>query len=638
MGTIFSSEETDPPPPTRPGKQGSRPAHYPLNSLAARVSCKLEEGDFRGAVRLICSEDSIAELDEVTLAALRSKHPPPHPNSCIPPVPEEFAPAIQVSEEEIAHAISSFPNGSSGGPDGLRPQHLKDLISTSAERGGRELLRALTSFVNLVLDGKTPPSARPFFFGATLIPLGKKGGGIRPIAVGHTLHRLVAKCASSVILPSLGNLLAPLQLGCGTPMGCEAMVHAARQFVHNLIPGQMLLKLDFKNTFNCLRRDKMLMTVRESIPELFRFVHSAYAQTSPLFCTDQVVESSEGVQQGDPLDPMLFCLTIHPTVEKLRSELKVFYLDDGTLGDNLQDITRDLQLVEKEAAELGLQLNRSKSELLCEDPTTRDQLLKVVPGLQVIGMDQVEILGSPVGSMTSVDVVINEKIRLLELLGERLRLLQAQDALLLLRHSLAILKVLHVLRSSPCFASTLLSDFDDLLRDILSDVINVRLELGPAWLQASLPVHAGGIGIRSAAQLAPSAYLASAAGCADLVHQILPPRLQDTTNPCVECAMTTWSQGHSQAPPTPPTTHRQRAWDAPRIEALQRTLLESSRDPTTRARLLVVATKESGAWLNALPVPPWACASTMRWSELQLAFAWACPSAALTNAPTVKLK
>ncbi|MDA8003073.1 MAG: reverse transcriptase domain-containing protein, partial [Alphaproteobacteria bacterium] len=360
----------------------------------------MEEGDFRGAIRLVCSEDSIAELDEVTLAALQSKHPPPHPNSCISPVPEEFAPTIQVSEEEIAHAISSFPNGSSGEPDGLRPQHLKNLISTSAERGGRELLRALTSFVNLVLDGKTPPSARPFFFGATLIPLGKKGGGIRPIAVGHTLRRLVAKCASSVILPSLGNLLAPLQLGCGTPMGCEAMVHAARQFVHNLIPGQMLLKLDFKNTFNCLRRDKMLMTVRESIPELFRFVHSAYAQTSSLFCTDQVVEFSKGVQQGDPLGPMLFCLTIHPMVEKLRSELKVFYLDDGTLGGNLEDIIRDLQLVEKEAAELGLQLNRSKSELLCEGPTTRDQLLKVVPGLQVIGMDQVEILGSPVGSMT----------------------------------------------------------------------------------------------------------------------------------------------------------------------------------------------------------------------------------------------
>ena len=103
------------------------------------------------------------ELNEATLGALRSKHPPPHPDSCIPPPPEEQAPTILVSEKEVARVISSFPNGSAGGPDGLRPQNLKDLTSTSAERGGRELLRALTSFVNFVLEGKTPPSVRPFF-------------------------------------------------------------------------------------------------------------------------------------------------------------------------------------------------------------------------------------------------------------------------------------------------------------------------------------------------------------------------------------------------------------------------------------------------------------------------------------------
>ena len=70
----------------------------------------------------------------------------------------------------------------------------------------------------------------------------------------------------------------------------------------------------------------MLIAVKDSIPELFRFVHSVYAQTSSLFCRDQVVESSEGVQQGNPLGPLLFCLTIHPMVEKLRSELRAFYL------------------------------------------------------------------------------------------------------------------------------------------------------------------------------------------------------------------------------------------------------------------------------------------------------------------------
>ena len=62
-------------------------------------------------------------------------------------------------------------------------------------------------------------------------------------------------------------------------------------------------------------------------------------------------------------------------------------------------------------------------------------MLQAVPGLQVNDLGQAEILRAPVGSTKSVDDVIEEKIRLLWLMGERLCLLQSQDALLLLPHS-----------------------------------------------------------------------------------------------------------------------------------------------------------------------------------------------------------
>ena len=54
------------------------------------------------------------------------------------------------------------------------------------------MLSALVSFVELAVNGNTPTSVRPFFFGANLTAFRKKGGGVRPIAVGCTLRRLVA--------------------------------------------------------------------------------------------------------------------------------------------------------------------------------------------------------------------------------------------------------------------------------------------------------------------------------------------------------------------------------------------------------------------------------------------------------------
>jgi hypothetical protein len=41
-----------------------------------------------------------------------------------------------------------------------------------------------------------------------------------------------------------------------------------------------------------------------------------------------------GVQQGDPLGPVLFCLALHPVIKSLKSEFNVWYLDDGVLADD----------------------------------------------------------------------------------------------------------------------------------------------------------------------------------------------------------------------------------------------------------------------------------------------------------------
>ena len=88
----------------------------PLGGLARRVTIKLEEGNFKRAVRVASSEDTLAEMDEATILALRAKHPPPHPNFSLPPPPDDDStPAVSVTEREVAAAIHFFPNESAGG-------------------------------------------------------------------------------------------------------------------------------------------------------------------------------------------------------------------------------------------------------------------------------------------------------------------------------------------------------------------------------------------------------------------------------------------------------------------------------------------------------------------------------------------
>ena len=230
------------------------------------------------------------------------------------------------------------------------------------------MLTSLTGFVNLILDGKCPKEACPVFFGAKLIALEKKGGGLRPIAVGYTLRRLVAKCANSYAQRKLADFFCPLQVGVAVSGGCEAAVHATRRFLENMSGQEAIVKLDFSNAFNTVRRDAMLNAVDTELPELYRLCYSAYAEASLLQLGDHTVVSAEGVQQGDPLGPLLFCLTLQPILSSLSSKLRLGFLDDVTLGGTLRSLNNDVSLIESSAQAIGLSLNRSKCEIIACSP------------------------------------------------------------------------------------------------------------------------------------------------------------------------------------------------------------------------------------------------------------------------------
>lgn len=101
----------------------------PTSNLKSLIEAKIADGDVQGAIRILSSEETIAPQNKETFEKLVEKHPPPSRELNYPEPPDENSECLVVSEKEVRKSIYSFKNGSAGGIDGIRPQHLKDLIS-----------------------------------------------------------------------------------------------------------------------------------------------------------------------------------------------------------------------------------------------------------------------------------------------------------------------------------------------------------------------------------------------------------------------------------------------------------------------------------------------------------------------------
>ena len=147
------------------------------------------------------------------------------------------------------------------------------------------------------------------------------------------------------VLSSLGNKLISTQLGLGSSSDSDDAVHATRRFINDMPADFFTAKLDFNNAFNKLHRDTMLKAIAEHMPEIYRFCHLAYVVSSALKFCSNTMSSQEGVQQGDPLDPLLFCLSIYPLLFACKSQWKVAYMDDIILGGPAAVFATDVALV-----------------------------------------------------------------------------------------------------------------------------------------------------------------------------------------------------------------------------------------------------------------------------------------------------
>ena len=150
------------------------------------------------------------------------------------------------------------------------------------------------------------------------------------------------------------------------------------------------------------------------------------------------------------------------------------------------------------------------------------------------------------------------------------------------------------------FTSQLLFTFDSAIRSLLSSILNLNFSDNLVWSQATLPIKSGGLGVRSVAQLALSAFFASAVGCRRLISILLAPL--SSLDPFWDLALEYWQKLTDLPLPLKTFLTYKRLGIFLPLQLTTSFDSSYSSSPSHLARLLSVSSRESGAWLHVLPI------------------------------------
>ena len=432
-----------------------------------------------------------------------------HPQRCLlGSSTASSASSLTFSKEDVLKAALSFPKGSSAGPSGLRPAHVREALQCGTSAVEDDLLNALAEFCHVCTSGVISRDVGPFLLAANLLPFRKEGGStenpaVRPIAAGETLRRIVGKVIMNRVKHSFLNVVSPLQCGVGVPDAVQAVSITLRRSYDILAvkPDWGLAQIDIANAFNSINREPIMNFTKQYLPEMVGWVEWMLTAPANLYCRGQKLYCTTGVQQGDPLGPLLFSAGIHEVVSSCNVNFPevwgCWYLDDGSLVGPLEALERAIAYLLSRLKEIGLQINFSKCHLLTVGDITLYPHLAAMKGHGIGDNEGLRILGTPVGGKQfTKDFLDHNVTQQVESFCEAVEALgSVQVGITLLKHCTGLCKVVHLMRTLP---PTTLGDLPSTVDEIVLQSFQTisGIVMTPLMVtQVRLPVSMGGFGI-----------------------------------------------------------------------------------------------------------------------------------------------
>ncbi|CAM9601111.1 unnamed protein product, partial [Laminaria digitata] len=164
----------------------------------------------------------------------------------------------------------------------------------------------------------------------------------RPDCVGMTWRLLITEGAMRQWRPGLEEVNREVrQFGVAVPGGVEHVGLRART-LHET--GNWVVLTDCSNAFNTVKRTAVLEVVANCVPALTPLVSKCNGtRQADVFSRmdsgeTRTIAFSCGVQQGDPMGPAMFCLSLRPGLQRFQEEFEgggveaFAYMDDVSLG------------------------------------------------------------------------------------------------------------------------------------------------------------------------------------------------------------------------------------------------------------------------------------------------------------------
>lgn len=598
--------------PASPRNGGTAPSALSNKRVSAhrRADRALQ---FLQAGRLTLAADAVdaappAEATPDVVAQLQELHPraeaplPVHP----PPLSQHLRMPVDV--DLLASVVKALPRLASAGPSGMCFEHIR-----AAVIGNERALPALRQLVNAALTGHLTGKASTLL-ASCLVALPKPGGGVRPLAVGEVLCRVISICAVR-LAKQAPAALAPIQLGVGVPGAIETALHSVRAAMRQH-PDWLVVTLDWRNAFNSVSRRAVLRSVAHVLPELSGWANTLYTQHSALITSGgAVLSSQQGVRQGDPFSPLAFDLAIQPLLNAANAKAVNkgghvgAYHDDVFVMGPPEAVASAVHQIRVQGASIGLQLQPSKCKVTSVAAQEAARQFADEQGFKH-SVNGLELLGAAVGKDAFLTAACEGTVKAVDKWVDTLMSLPlpAQAKMLLLRDSGGA-KLAHLPRwLPPAVAKRLCQPRALHLLRAMAQLAGVNTFSVDTARLAALPTRLGGLGICVWDRYDCSvAYVAGAGAASRIMHQYgvtqWLPLANSAPDPALQHAME--SLADMALPLETPLEHCPTRWQSALMERLhewRHAKLCKAMPAAAQARLYAAGTGGAGAWMRAMPV------------------------------------